>query len=654
MKSIPKAADEFSDIRAKNLLYVDKTRMIGDILRAPRGFFILTRPRGMGKSLLLGAMAEALAGRRNHFDGLALGESDYDFRPHPVISLSLDGSGPPEAGLHAAIRLGAAQLGLNLRGGTPAAALECLVKATRKMVGSPAAVLIDDYDRFLIRDRQDLAEEARKLLAGLISRLSSMGDAIRLVFLAGVARFADDLFFRDIKPPTDLTFDAGMSAACGITAEELNLYYGDHLGMVRDHLVATNVWDPLWTASDLSRWAVDRYDGHSWDGATTVMSPISISGLIAEKRLGDFWTGGVDPSKVIKRLMAGDLAGELQKETLRITMLENQVGLDAWPTISWLLQEGWLSVQKVKAPKDAPKYYGPVAPLPSRFGQFSDAPYVKNPKRQAEILAAEAAEFARAVRSAERRRLESISLVTRISTMEVQSLIFREVIIREWRHEKTGFVPKTLDYILESLYSLDPKRVEIAFKKLVAGLRQPMYVSDRDWFHKAMYYALRALGRHLDPQDEIHEGVIDVAIDNPGRDVFLLQVRSVDHSWTPKALPMPSKGEEAWPWLPPPPKVLKDWEEPLKESEDGDLIELQRQLSLEAMMGVKVLGDCGYPMRWLALGRQVFLVGVALYGRQRVGAVVKEAFPEVYDDDDDEDGNAGGDEGGNAVDGRAN
>jgi hypothetical protein len=74
----------------------------------------------------------------------------------------------------------------------------------------------------------------------------------------------------------------------------------------------------------------------------------------------------------------------------------------------------------------------------------------------------------------------------------------------------------------------------------------------------------------------------------------------------------------------------------LIESEDADLLELERVLRLEAMMAVKVLEDWRYPERWLP-DRRVFLVGAGLWRRQRAGVVVQEALAEdyVYDDGDE-------------------
>jgi hypothetical protein len=630
----PSAASlSFREIRLKGLPYVDKTEAVFRILSDPGKIIVLTRPRGMGKSLLASALCEALSGERKLFGGLWLGEAGYDFRPHPVVRLAIKPSGSPEESLAAAALEASKGCGLKLREARPAEALARLVKDLRKRAGAPCAVVIDDYDLLIGAANKNRLEEAAKATRDLLARLSSLGGELRLLLLVGARRYSDGVLFKDGALATDLTFEASMAASCGFTALELENYFGGRIEEARDHLVASGEWDPKWTAGDLKRWAVARYDGHSWDGAATVMSPVSVLGLLREKRLGDFWAEAWPiPPSLIKRLLNEEAAVRLLDETMSLTAASYQLGLRDWPLESWLLQEGALSVQKVFEPEPR-RIISHLGPPPGRFGQLGEAPYARDQKRLEQIRAAEEALLETARASERKRLLEERRMTVRLSTMEIQSRLFREAIALKWSHEKTGFAGKALGYLSSALNSLDPKLIEIAFKKLMAGLRQPMHLSDQDWFHAAFYYSLRSLGRHLDPKDPVHVGVVDVAIDNPGQDVILLQVRSADHRWTPGALKTPEKGEVAWPWRPPPPKVLKDWEAPLDEAEDGDLIELERILGLEAMMAVKVLEDWDYPARFLSLGRRVFMVGVGVYKRQRVRAVVQEAFP--YEDDDE-------------------
>ncbi|MDR0620482.1 MAG: AAA family ATPase, partial [Deltaproteobacteria bacterium] len=54
MRALPSDGQTFRKIRKNDLLYVDKTKYLYDIVKT-EGCFFLSRPRRFGKSLLLGA-----------------------------------------------------------------------------------------------------------------------------------------------------------------------------------------------------------------------------------------------------------------------------------------------------------------------------------------------------------------------------------------------------------------------------------------------------------------------------------------------------------------------------------------------------------------------------------------------------------------------
>ncbi|MDR1657253.1 MAG: AAA family ATPase, partial [Deltaproteobacteria bacterium] len=90
-KLLPLNDPTFAEIRNpdKPLLYADKTQYIYELLRSNLKNFFLSRPRRFGKSLLLSTIEELFSGQRQHFEGLWIDKSDYDFPRHPVIHLSL-------------------------------------------------------------------------------------------------------------------------------------------------------------------------------------------------------------------------------------------------------------------------------------------------------------------------------------------------------------------------------------------------------------------------------------------------------------------------------------------------------------------------------------------------------------------------------------
>ena len=84
MKKLPIGISEFTELREKKCIYVDKTKYVYDLLNDYCRSF-LSRPRRFGKSLLLSTLEAALQGKKELFEGLWLFGSDYDWKPVGVI-----------------------------------------------------------------------------------------------------------------------------------------------------------------------------------------------------------------------------------------------------------------------------------------------------------------------------------------------------------------------------------------------------------------------------------------------------------------------------------------------------------------------------------------------------------------------------------------
>jgi hypothetical protein len=82
----PLGIQTFEKIIEDQLLYIDKTAIIYDLLQQGSVYF-LSRPRRFGKSLLISTFEALFSGQKALFDGLAIAYTDYDFVNYPVIKL---------------------------------------------------------------------------------------------------------------------------------------------------------------------------------------------------------------------------------------------------------------------------------------------------------------------------------------------------------------------------------------------------------------------------------------------------------------------------------------------------------------------------------------------------------------------------------------
>ena len=135
MKKLPVGIQSFRIVIEEDCAYADKTKDIYSLIQQGRYYF-LSRPRRFGKSLLVDTMHELFSGNRELFKGLWIAgpESDYAFKPHPVVRLDMTQFGSSSAsdvksGLMALIRENAESEQMELKGSNPAESLAWLIRS---------------------------------------------------------------------------------------------------------------------------------------------------------------------------------------------------------------------------------------------------------------------------------------------------------------------------------------------------------------------------------------------------------------------------------------------------------------------------------------------------------------------------------------------
>ena len=84
----PIGIQNFEKVRREGFAYVDKTAMIHQ-LAAMGSYYILSRPRRFGKSLLITTLEAYFSGKRELFKGLDMERLKKDWTPYPILHLDL-------------------------------------------------------------------------------------------------------------------------------------------------------------------------------------------------------------------------------------------------------------------------------------------------------------------------------------------------------------------------------------------------------------------------------------------------------------------------------------------------------------------------------------------------------------------------------------
>lgn len=86
----------FSNLRKNGYLYVDKTAYLAKLIAVQGRMCFFSRPRRFGKTLTVSTLEAIFQGKRELFKGLAIDQTDYDWKTYPVVHIDF-GSIPQKA-----------------------------------------------------------------------------------------------------------------------------------------------------------------------------------------------------------------------------------------------------------------------------------------------------------------------------------------------------------------------------------------------------------------------------------------------------------------------------------------------------------------------------------------------------------------------------
>ncbi len=294
-KLLPLSVSSFPKLINENYIYVDKTKLIYNIV-ANSGAYFLSRPRRFGKSLLISTIKEICQGNRDLFKRCWI----YDRIPwdkYPVIHLDFLRIDYKNLGLDNALdntlnRI-AGEFSIQLQGDSISEKLDNLIIKLAK--DNPVVILIDEYDKPLTDyiDNLEKAEENRETLKNFYSILKGLDQYIRLLFMTGVSRFSRLSIFSDLNHLVDITFHPAYLQLLGYTTEEIESNFFQYIQEYASEV-------PDYSHDELFKKLKKYYNGYSWDGETFVYNPISIMNFFSHKKFKSFWFATGTPTFLAK------------------------------------------------------------------------------------------------------------------------------------------------------------------------------------------------------------------------------------------------------------------------------------------------------------------------------------------------------------------
>ena len=345
-RPLPIGIQDFRTLREEGCYYVDKTALIGQLIKQGRHYF-LSRPRRFGKSLLVDTLQALFEGHEALFRGLAIHEH-WDWSPaqaHPVVRFSFGARyNRPDAlerNLHTQLAILERQHGLSP--GTPVESPDRLLDLLHRLhehTGRQVVVLVDEYDKPLLDVLSDPEqfETHRDTLGGFYGVLKDSARQVRFVLVTGVSMFSQTSLFSGPNHLDNISLDPAYSTLCGYTDHDLDTVFAPELpGLDRERI---------------RRW----YNGYSWGGDTTLYNPFDVLLLFRKRKFAPHWYRTGTPKFLYRELVRRQVRlQDLEPRTVSEEWIST-FEIDHYPLEALLFQTGYLTIVGEEESDDGTEY----------------------------------------------------------------------------------------------------------------------------------------------------------------------------------------------------------------------------------------------------------------------------------------------------------
>jgi hypothetical protein len=349
LKKLPDGIQTFEEIIKENYIYVDKTRMLVNLVERGKVYF-LARPRRFGKSVTLTTLEAMFQGKKELFKGLYAAQwlDRPEFKPSPVIRLSMN-KVATKLGFHNMIdsinkhlRDVASLLEVELSNiNNPGDLFYDLIFQMYRKHNEKVVILIDEYDKPYIDyiDDPDEAEKIRDVLANLYVQVKANDEYTRFVLLTGISKFARMGGFSKLNNLTDISMHEDYAALCGITREELLANFPGHITATAESMQITE--------EELVARMEDFYDSFSFIGTVRLYNPYSTLRFFEDKHFDNYWFDSGTSTMIAQYLKNKNLTVE-QFRNLPVSddFVRNPGEMDSTSPEGFLYQSGFLTLRE--------------------------------------------------------------------------------------------------------------------------------------------------------------------------------------------------------------------------------------------------------------------------------------------------------------------
>ncbi len=264
LQPLPLGVSDWAQIRKDHLFLVDKTALLGDLVQNLRKVFI-SRPYGIGKTMLLSMLADLFAHGNKNFEGMAIYDLWPEQRIYTVIKLDfskIEGNNTAycESSVQSLITKAycAADLTQVLEFEQELSTFERFLQKVESISRDHELVfLIDDWDSALLEhlDQPEAYADIKQVLTKVYRWLRRLTN-VRFLMVTGIMSF-NDLAGATGVDINDISRNEEWSDLLGITPEELEQDYAPYLSTAAQRL--------NFSTAQLTQWLQNQYGGYCFD-----------------------------------------------------------------------------------------------------------------------------------------------------------------------------------------------------------------------------------------------------------------------------------------------------------------------------------------------------------------------------------------------------
>lgn len=346
MQTLPIGVQDFVQLRRNNLLYVDKTARLLELIKNGCRYF-LSRPRRFGKSLTLSTLDAMFCGRKDLFIDLAAEQwvAKQSESPSPVLRFdmsmlsSISSTGVEQAIVEMISRT-ARKRNVALYSQSMTGTLIDLIEEVYAVNGH-VVVLIDEYDKPILDNLSSLkqADEMREVLRSFYTVLKSCDEYLRFVLITGISKFSKMGVFSAMNNLEDISMDKRFGDLAGYTQNELEHYFADWLNAIAEKM---NI-----SRDELLVRLKDYYDGFSFDGHTRLYNPFSVLQCLNKGELRNYWYTSGSPTFIVKYMKEHQISDPEEYRHIEVSAdFADTHEIEYATPESFLYQSGYLTIEK--------------------------------------------------------------------------------------------------------------------------------------------------------------------------------------------------------------------------------------------------------------------------------------------------------------------